>query len=728
MQRFERLTIGASILVITVTVVGAGMAMLAGLLFFRFEALSQDALVARGRVIAEGTARNLTGSLVFDDPRGATELLATLENLGDARRAILFDAAGESFASFEGEGPGEVLPAGSSEAVELRPGAALVRAPIVRDGEFLGSLSIHFSTAALTEQRRSAQQATVLLTLAMILACAFLTWRLRNLVIGPIQKLAGTMRGIAAGGLLDTRVEHARSDVLGQLYDVFNQMLAELDERQRELRTNEARMRALLEAAPDMVMVLDEHARVVELPSTGMSKPRALVGRLLGKRLDELLEEGSTAAIRDAMARTLESSSHPPLSFTLEIDGRPVEFDATISPMGVAPGLECPGKLFVMLCRDMTERRELQNQLQQAQKMESIGQLAGGIAHDFNNLLAGIVGYAELMKVARNDDAKRAHADEILSIAERAGDLVDNLLAFSRRAERKIVPTDLNRVIKRVGGIARRTFDPRIRVTFLPTDEPAIVVGDPAQLESALLNLAVNARDAMPEGGELELSVELTPGASGREARRCVLRVRDTGTGIPAEILSRNYEPFFTTKEVGKGSGLGLAAVYGTVQSTGGTLEVESEEGQGTCFTLSFPLSEEREARVTEPETEAAPRSGGHVLVVDDEPIICNLSRELLEHLGYRVSVADGGPAAIELVNRMGSELDAVVMDMAMPQMSGAEAARKITEVEPDLPIIIASGFDLHGEGKDELGRAAAILNKPFGINELDRTLREVLG
>jgi PAS domain S-box-containing protein len=385
---------------------------------------------------------------------------------------------------------------------------------------------------------------------------------------------------------------------------------------------------------------------------------------------------------------------------------------------------------------DVTEQKRMEGQLRQTQKMEVIGQLAGGIAHDFNNMLTAIIGSAELMaRHVKDDPAAIKLLGNIQKAAGRSADLTGQLLAFSRKGEKNAVQTCLNTVINEVVALLERTVDKNIILETRLVAKNACVVGDPALLQNALLNLGVNARDAMAEGGVITYSttnVQLDSGYCGTSAFTITpgpyveISVSDTGTGMTKEIIQHIFEPFFTTKGIGKGTGLGLAAVYSTVTDHQGCINVYSEPGFGTVFKLYLPLSCEQNT-LTVCSEELTNGSGG-VLLVDDEEILREVGTALLETLGYQVFLAEDGVQALEIYEQEKENISLVILDMLMPRMGGKETLQRLMEVYPDIRVLISSGFSQEGT-VDELIKLGAkgFLQKPYLCQELGRVVAAAL-
>jgi signal transduction histidine kinase/ActR/RegA family two-component response regulator len=390
------------------------------------------------------------------------------------------------------------------------------------------------------------------------------------------------------------------------------------------------------------------------------------------------------------------------------------------------------------LAHDSAERAQLEEQLRQSQKMEAIGQLAGGVAHDFNNLLTVITGYTEmLLDNVASHEPERVPLEEIRKAGDRAASLTHQLLAFSRKQilEPKIL--DLNTTIADIEKMLRRVIGEHIDLVTVLKGDLRPVKADPGQIQQVILNLAVNARDAMPAGGKLtvetanvnldhayaETHVEVQPGPY------VMLAVSDTGCGMAPEILARVFEPFFTTKEVAKGTGMGLATVYGIVKQSGGSICVYSEPGNGTVFKIYLPSStgDSAEENLSGPDAEI-PRGTETVLVVEDEEAVRGLTRQVLEVNGYTVLEARHGDEAITLCQQIAEPIDLLLTDVIMPQMNGPELAARVTELYPALKVLFVSGYADHAIVRHgTLDPDTSFLQKPFSPAELARKVREVL-
>jgi signal transduction histidine kinase/CheY-like chemotaxis protein len=467
---------------------------------------------------------------------------------------------------------------------------------------------------------------------------------------------------------------------------------------------------------------------------------------------EEVLRSGRCALTEDAWQRF---ASEPPLDAVgaegflglplLDSTGQGIGVLAVVSRRALALSAQVEDALATIATiasaelerqRADRERRRLEERLRHSEKIEAIGQLAGGVAHDFNNQLVGIMGFADLLLARETDPSFRRYLEGILGASRRAADLTRQLLAFARRGQYISVVVDLDAVVREVMGLLERSIDKRIRLGASLQAEPATTLGDPTQLQSALLNVALNARDAMPDGGELVFAterVELDEAhcrAHGDTRPGTFIRVTvsDSGVGMDADTLRRLFDPFFTTKPPGKGTGMGLPAVYGTVKAHGGCVDVESQVGRGTRLMVHLPLVEAPvEPVAAEPPLE--PVRGAHVMVVDDEEVVRSVAEEALKDLGYRVTVCVDGEEAVTVFREKWSDIDVVLLDLVMPRMGGHEAFMAMRRIHPGLRVVLCSGYSLSAEARSLLTQdgVAGFLQKPFLVPDLARAVAEAL-
>ncbi|MBE2214030.1 MAG: response regulator [Opitutaceae bacterium] len=540
-------------------------------------------------------------------------------------------------------------------------------------------------------------------------------------------------------GELEARVE-ARTRELGAANQRLRDEAAERERAQATLRASEERYRELYENNPAMYFTVDTEGRILSANRFGAEQLGYTVDELLGSPVVNLFHPDD----RDAALRQVGICvAEPGRMFSWEL--RKVRRDGSglwVKELARAVARTGGGMVIFIVCEDITARRQLEAQLRQAQKMEAFGQLAGGVAHDFNNILSVVLGQAEL---ALEDRAVPGGVREaLLDIREaslRARNLTRQLLVFSRRQEMQFEAVDLNAVVTDVAGLLGRLIGENIALELQLCPDRAPVVGDPGMLGQVIVNIAVNARDAMPAGGRLTITTarqEVTAAAvalSGRGApgEYVVLGLGDTGTGMPAEVQARIFEPFFTTKEVGQGTGLGLATSLSIVQQHGGWIDVESEPGQGALFRIFVPCRTSAGARL--------PRSGlarpvarasqGTVLLVEDETSVRRVATRSLERLGYRVIEASDGEEAIEAWHEHREQVDLVLTDIVMPgKISGRALARRLREEAPGIRIALMTGYDpeVLAQKLADQDRDLPHIQKPFTVDALAEFIRRVLG
>jgi PAS domain S-box-containing protein len=496
---------------------------------------------------------------------------------------------------------------------------------------------------------------------------------------------------------------------------------------EQALREREQRFRAVFDATTDALAIVDDDRRCLEVNAAAAAIAGVTAEELAGRELDELLSPEAIERL-DAVWAVFRASG--------AWDGE-VRYER---PDGAHRQLELalradvlPGRHLV-IARDVTQTKELQAQLLHSQRMEAIGRLAGGIAHDFNNILTAIQGYAGfLLDSLPADSRERADAEEISRAAERAASLVRQLLTFSRKQILRPARLDVNEVIRETETMLRRLIGEDVRLVTQLADALPPVSADQAHLEQTIVNLAVNARDAMPDGGTLTIRtaavrlVGVHAQSLGLAEGECVLiEVSDTGVGMTEEIRERAFEPFFTTKD--HGTGLGLSTVYGTVTQAGGQLAVRSEPGRGTTFTIYLPAASWPVTVDGGPGQPFAPPGGSEsVLLVEDEDVVRELAARILEGAGYRVLQADSGDAALEFAGRPDERIDLVLTDVVMPGMNGRELAERLAPARPDARVLFMSGYADDTVLARGIPGGRELLAKPFTPETLLREVRRAL-
>jgi PAS domain S-box-containing protein len=522
------------------------------------------------------------------------------------------------------------------------------------------------------------------------------------------------------------------------------------------LRLSEAQLASIINSATDAIITLDHQHKIVIFNTAAEKMFGYRLEEVKGRTIDQFIPPsyrqlhsgyihcfGQTGITTRNMMGVLNA---------VRRNGQEFPIEATISQVENAGQ-----KLYTVIIRDITERKKAEEalekseaRLRQSQKMEAVGQLAGGVAHDFNNLLTAITGYSDLI-LADLDETTPLYQDvkEIRLAAERAANLTRQLLAFSRRQVLQPTILNLNEVVGNVNRLLRRLIGENIELVTVSTEELEPIKADRGQLEQVIVNLAVNARDAMPEGGKLifeTCNIELTEEyhqyypevTPGRYVR---LAVSDTGSGMSKAVRQRIFEPFFTTKEWGKGTGLGLATVYGIIKQSGGYIEVYSEEGLGTTFKIYLPTikqpseSEAAEAnRNIQPSIAAGLRSSGQntVLLVEDEEGVRNLAARVLEQYGYKVMLASNGREALQIAEGKLPNIDLLLTDVVLPKLNGPELAKRLLKKQPGLKVVYMSGYTdgLLNQNEEIISQSDLnhwLIQKPFIPQQLAQKIRERL-
>ncbi|MBP8695358.1 MAG: PAS domain S-box protein [Syntrophobacterales bacterium] len=513
--------------------------------------------------------------------------------------------------------------------------------------------------------------------------------------------------------------------VIAMVHDITERKLAE-----EALRKSEENFRAIFETAPDCIFIKDRALKYVLVnPSveTLFGKPAS---EIVGLSDGELFGEEAEQRTREMDYRVLDGEMVE-VEYSETINGVPVTLHVVKVPMfddaGVINGI-CG------IARDITQTRQLEAQLLQAQKMEAIGTLAGGIAHDFNNLLMGIQGHVSLMLMDVTQEHPHAvHLTGIEDMIRSGATLTRQLLGFARGGKYEVKPTDLNDLLRRSSEMFGRTKK-EIKITRREQEGLWVVDADRGQIEQVFLNMYVNAWQAMPGGGELTLATQnmildeqYVKPHKAKPGRYVRISITDTGIGMDEATRQRVFEPFFTTKGRGRGTGLGLASAYGIIRNHGGFITLYSERGHGTTFNLYLPVSSSGAVADASLDRQVV-RGTETILIVDDEDIVLDVGIEVLKTLGYRVLAARGGREAIEIYRQKAGEIDMVILDMIMPEMGGGRVFDAMQAVNPSVKVLLASGYSLNGQAAQILSRGCGgFIQKPFSIIDLSKKIREIL-
>jgi PAS domain S-box-containing protein len=679
-------------------------------------------------------------ALAFRDPRTAEQVLASLSAVENVVLGALYDSDGRPFAWYP---RGDAGSERSGPDGTFREGGRLrVVRPVVQENRRIGTLLVE----STTEAARRRLGVGIAVTLAVLAGCALVAFgtalKLTRPVVQPVLSLVRAMEQVA----VDRRADVEAVAVSGGNLEVdrlvrgFKEMISGIREQELALE----RLALILKATSDFVGMGDPEGNALYVNRSG----RRMIG--LGEdedvsrlRIPDFHPPESYALIREkALPAALRDGIWQGETELLGRDGRRIPVSQVIMAHRTPDG-----QLIYLstIMRDLTELRNAQEairtseeQLRVGQKMEALGRLAGGVAHDFNNLLTVMGGYAHFLSDEMDPESPQAAAlHEISRSVERAGALTRQLLTFSRRQVVQPRVLDLNLAVREAEKMLRRLIGENIQLVTRLHPEPVLVLADASQLDQVLLNLVVNARDAMPKGGRMEIATQvgevdgaladsLSLPAPGEYA---IVSVSDTGCGMDAETQSHLFEPFFTTKEKGKGTGLGLSTVYGIVRQRGGGIQVLSRVGEGTEFRIFLPqVRDGVPAQAPETVRRMVARRDGVILLVEDEFSVRALMKESLAREGYEILEASDPREALKIAEERAGALDLVVTDVIMPTMSGPELAGRIRERRPSIPVLFVSGYP-----EDELGPEAALsegtefLAKPFTPADLSDRVRRIL-
>jgi two-component system, cell cycle sensor histidine kinase and response regulator CckA len=735
--------------------IGVTVILLYAVITSQLHRLSESALQDKAGTIARITAYSASPAVLFGDSTELAQTVASAILDPDLSRIDVRDADGELLELRE-------VP------VRQGPRHTSARADIVHDNRAIGSVEVTLSLAradaALARSRMgTGAVSSILFVLAILAAMA-----ISAVVTEPVAKVSATASAIARGGAL-VHVHVESRDEVGALAASFNLMIDRLNAAQAELRTanatleqrvqertaelrnevreraraeaelrvSERRFRGIFESAGMGIALLDAHGHVVDANAALLRTVVTAEDHMVGTAFERHLEASDVPLFLTRLSRLRGGTSNLE-SAPLQLVDSTGAIHAVVCTVSALAGSSPEEAAFIVLIEDVTEQRQLEERFRQAQKLEAVGRLAGGIAHDFNNLLVTINGLADLLCTECSDPHIRRDLGAIRSAGERAAQLTGQLLAFSRRQVLQPQLVSMYEIVREVGGMLRRVIGEDIDLRLDLDENAGQVRADPGQLTQVIMNLAVNARDAMRGGGTLEVrtaAVDVDDAVAARfdvhsRGSHLLLSVSDTGTGMDEETQTQIFEPFFTTKPVGEGTGLGLATVYGIVRQSLGGITVESEPGVGTTFHVLFPSASGAAARPADharPEREPRPTDGETILVVEDELTVRNLIARVLRRQGYRVLEAANGEQALELARADTDGIALLLTDIVMPGMGGPDLARTFHELRPDTPVIFMSGYTPEAARAETFGEGSAFLQKPMSPAALAHVVREVL-
>ncbi|OIO72056.1 MAG: hypothetical protein CO186_01340 [Zetaproteobacteria bacterium CG_4_9_14_3_um_filter_49_83] len=755
---------GSRIFLLVALLVAAIMASAATYFLISQNRALHDALTEQARSLAEGLSNGARLGVVLEDAHFVEQVCSGIQNLphvlfidvylengsvlfqsGDRKRKQLSDS--DLSAARQGFMPGgEVSYAKDGEAYQE------FLAPVLLDNhEIAGYLRMGLSTSDITRQWQRSLTTTLWVTpLMIIIACLLLYFPIRRMT-RPIRALSQGAIRIGAGDL-DFSIEVQSHDEIEQLATNFNAMAAslrrqnvEISNKTIELERSERKFRELFENIAQPLYINNLDGKLIDCNDAmvelfGYSSREAMIeqGSILYREaeqrcqmIDELLQK---VEVKEREIDYVKLDGTP---ITALLTSR-VRFDDHGEPIG-----------FEGIIQDITDIRRLEDQLLHSQKMEAIGTLAGGIAHDFNNLLTAILSSAHLGKSqAESDSFSIGRFDTIINAGERAADLTRNLLGFARKGKGHIETINIIALVKEVEGLLRETFDRSITIHTRTDQDLWQVLGNHSQIHQVLINLLVNARDAVMQSANAEITIcaqnrlidsaFLQKHPDAIEGKYINIDIVDNGCGIPLSIIDNIFDPFFTTKEVGKGTGLGLATVYGIIKEHDGFLWLDSEQGKGTTFHIYLPAPTNAQERhmdtrglvqreLTDKAADAC-AAVTHVLLVDDEQQLREIGAEMLKICGYTVFTASNGKEALDFLAHDLQRIDLVIMDLAMPVMGGEEALHHIRKMFPRLPVLIASGYSKASlDHPLELQKYEGFIEKPYTPDRLLAAVEKII-
>jgi signal transduction histidine kinase/ActR/RegA family two-component response regulator len=699
--------------------------------------------------IARMTAYSAAPAVLFGDSLGVVEAIASATFDGDLVGIVIADDAGRIINEFWADRPGSIV---------------VGTAPLEHLDRRMGSVTVSLSSANADRARAEGRARFTLLMLVFFAISAGFAFVLSALITGPVSAVTAAASAIARGGAM-RKVSVPTGGETGDLADGFNLMIDRLEAAQSELRSINATLeqrvsirtaeleaevaerrnveqllrasehlfRAIFEAAPIGIALLRPAGDLRDANPALLAMLSAGAARSDGVFLETLTADSRSELLCELQRIAAGSAAGATLELELAASNGTLQTVCTLAPLRQADA-----SLHVLaLLEDVTNERALEQEFRQAQKLEAVGRLAGGIAHDFNNLLTTINGLGDLLQQQEHAPDVRRDLEQIRTAGERAAQLTRQLLAFSRRQVLQPQAIDINDVVIEVTQMLERTIGAHIVIATDLSPAPAIVRADRAQLLQVILNLAINARDAMPEGGSIRIGTRtivideegrLHHGLSATGAH-VVLSVEDTGCGMDEDVRTHAFEPFFTTKPLGEGTGLGLATVYGIVRQSGGAITVDSAPGRGTTFDIFLPRDNDVVAMPQSVVSERTPVQGGEtVLVVEDEDTVRKLLVRVLSSAGYMVLAAPDGRQAIDLATEHQGDIALVLTDVVMPVMGGPELVREMRLIRPSARFVMMSGYAADAVQEPEaLGNVSAFLGKPMTPAALVSTVRNVL-
>jgi signal transduction histidine kinase/CheY-like chemotaxis protein len=678
-------------------------------------------------VLVDAISDSSVSALAFRDPRDGGEALRDLAQFSDVEAAALYDDDGKLFATYnkKGERSRDWTPAVVPKDLprsEISERETRVRRRVLHDGHDYGTIDMIASNDALRHEIASFIATLAAIALALVAASIAAAWLLQRRITRPILQLANIARRITRGEAITLRATTGQPGELGVLAAGFNAMLENLAIREQEVIASRDTLRAVIDASPVAIIACDADGVVTlwnEQASAifGTSEQEAVGRPITGVAPDPALAGIWSRCTTESLA-----------AVEVDVPGRAL----AVSTAPLTGGA-------IVMVTDISERRraaearaEHAAQLQRAQKMDVVGRLAGGVAHDFNNLLTVVIASSQMLRSRTKGMSDLAdYIDNIQIAANRGAALSRRLLGFSRFQAIDEKDVDLHAVLLDLEKMMRSVIGEHMVVALDLDSRPSLAHLDQGQLEQVLLNMVLNARDAMPGGGSLTIRSRVVDGDDAAAPRKSpsegwvTIAVQDTGVGIPPENIGRVFEPFFTTKQ--SGTGLGLATAQQIAHNLHGEITVASEVGAGTTFTVWLPLVGSVAPRVSAAAIETSPAGSDSVLLVEDEPALRNVVELLLAEAGYEVLLASTPKEALEVV-ATGVHIDLLLTDVVMPGMSGPKLAGEIARSRPDIIVLYMSGYVGNALSEHGLDDRAPLLHKPFTPEQLLQMVRDTLG
>jgi PAS domain S-box-containing protein len=737
-QVLRGLSIRRKIVLVTLLVSLTALLLASGVVVGGGWLISRETLVRDLSAQAEVLSDNCGAALTFDDRKDAERLLSAFHAMPHVKVAGIYRQDGSLLAAYRQNPQVEIpLPPPIRQGHRYLPTRLEVARPAVLDGQVVGTV---FLRADLTPVYSFLRILLLTLGAAFVLAIAatslLASW-LQRYVSSPVIRLAEVARRISSEKDFSIRASHDTDDEIGVLTDAFNQTLEAVNQSHRALVASENNYRAIFNGVSDAIFIHDASSgEIVDVNEAmavmfGYTREEAL-GLTVGQ-----LSSGESPYTQNRALDHLHGTAHGGTP-VFEWRSRRKSGELFWSEVALRRVELGERSRIIAVVRDIDERKQMEKQLQQAQKMEAIGTLAGGIAHDFNNLLQAMLGNTELALTSgpMSDEAVQC-LENIDKAGQRASDLVRQILSLSRQSDAEMKSLQPGSILKEALRLLRSSIPKSITFKEAIASKSA-VRADPTQLHQIVMNLCTNAYHAMQMGGgvlsialddvELDDSAELVQAIGGLSRGHYVrLTVADTGHGMSPEVQKRIFDPYFTTKDKTKGTGLGLAVVAGIVKKMKGTITVSSQPGAGSVFTVYLPV-ETLEARETPVLTSSLSGGNERVLVVDDEPSVATLCGTILERLGYTARVVTDPLIALEIFRSGAGNFDILVTDMSMPGRSGIELAREIKAIRPELPVVLTSGFseELISD-EPQTPFIDAMVRKPYSQADLAAAIRTLL-